>query len=92
MCRSLLNDRKDDFSFLLRLQVRPDQLTDPRSLVNSLLKRISCDVLQRLYNLPEFNSSTDFLALLAQQSGKLRKGGIPDITAAARRVLIDWCK
>jgi len=42
------------------------------------------------YGIAEFADTSDFLALIARKLGRLRKGGVPDMTAAARRVLHDW--
>ena len=38
------------------------------------------------YNMPEFNSVDQFLAILARRMGRLRKGARPDVNAAARKV------
>lgn len=43
-----------------------------------------------LYKLPSFESVDDFLQKLATVRGKLKKGGIVDVEAAARIVLHDW--
>ena len=42
------------------------------------------------YNVPSFGDVNGFLALLATRMGRLKKGGIPDVNKAARRVLHDW--
>nr|CAD2173886.1 unnamed protein product [Meloidogyne enterolobii] len=42
------------------------------------------------YNLPEFDDCDSFLALLAKRSGRMKKGGRPDLNAAAKQVLNDW--
>ena len=38
------------------------------------------------YNLPEFDDCDSFLALLAKRSGRMKKGGRPDLNAAAKQV------
>lgn len=43
-----------------------------------------------LYNLPKFSTTVEFLQLLGKRLGKIQKGGIPDVTAAARQVLHDF--
>lgn len=43
-----------------------------------------------LYNLPEYDSPQEFFTLLAETTGKFKKGGIPDAVKAARTVLEDW--
>nr|CAD2172818.1 unnamed protein product [Meloidogyne enterolobii] len=42
------------------------------------------------YNIPEFDDCDSFLALLAKRSGRMKKGGRPDLNAAAKQVLNDW--
>merc|ERR1711871_1509567 len=46
----------------------------------------------QLYSIPRFNEKdcTAFLALVARGTGKLKKGGVPNIDQAARGVLHDW--
>lgn len=47
-------------------------------------------MLVTLYKVPSFDSVDDFLQKVATVRGKLKKGGIVDIDAAARIVLHDW--
>ena len=42
------------------------------------------------YGLPDFSDVNEFLALLAKKMGKLRKGGVPDVRHAGKRVIHDW--
>ena len=44
------------------------------------------------YNLPDYSNVDEFLLLLAQRQGRLKKGGIPDANKAARAVLQDWTR
>ena len=39
---------------------------------------------------PRFADHEEFLVALARKSGKLRKGGEPDVEIVARSVLYDW--
>ena len=43
-----------------------------------------------LYTIPRFENIQEFLALVAQRMGRLRKGGIPNVEAAAKVILGDW--
>lgn len=43
-----------------------------------------------LYGVGFFNNAYEFLVLLGQQRGKLKKGGVPDVQLVARSVLTDW--
>lgn len=47
-------------------------------------------MLVTLYKIPKFNSVDEFLQNVAIVRGKLKKGGIVDVDAAARIVLHDW--
>uniref|UniRef100_A0A8D2P3T1 Guanine nucleotide-binding protein-like 3 n=1 Tax=Zosterops lateralis melanops TaxID=1220523 RepID=A0A8D2P3T1_ZOSLA len=49
----------------------------------------SADVMMH-YNIPDFRDPEDFLSLLAQKRGMLKKGGVPDIENTAKLVLCDW--
>ena len=43
-----------------------------------------------MYDVAYFNNAHEFLVLLAQQRGKLKKGGVADTHQVARHVLTDW--
>ena len=58
--------------------------------MEAVLARTEPEKMQKIYGLPEFGSALEFLTMLALSTGKLLKGGTPDILAAARQVLTDW--
>ena len=58
--------------------------------VNEILKLCPSRILVTLYKLPSFDSVDDFLKKVATIRGKLKKGGVVDVEAAARIVLHDW--
>lgn len=82
--------------------VPPKQIDDPVPAVQLLLKRLSTspDLMSRLtsvYDLPPLLSSPesgdatmDFLVQVARKRGRLGRGGIPNIQAAAMTVVTDW--
>lgn len=43
-----------------------------------------------IYKIPGFESVDEFLQNVATVRGKLKKGGIVDVEAAARIILHDW--
>lgn len=45
---------------------------------------------KRAYKVKQWQDAEDFLTKLAQASGKLLKGGEPDLNTAAKMVLYDW--
>ena len=42
------------------------------------------------YGVSNFETTQEFLCLLAKRNGQLKKGALPDVLAAAKRVLHDW--
>ncbi|KAJ7647392.1 P-loop containing nucleoside triphosphate hydrolase protein [Roridomyces roridus] len=77
-------------TILLRNVVKVEDINDPIAVVEEILARTAPATLQKLYNLPEFNSTIEFLTMAALSSGRLLKGGTPDLTATARHILTDW--
>ncbi|KAH7912097.1 P-loop containing nucleoside triphosphate hydrolase protein [Hygrophoropsis aurantiaca] len=77
-------------SILLRNVVKVEDVNDPIAVVEEILARTEHHTLQKIYNLPDFQSTLEFLTMLALSSGRLLKGGTPDILSAARHVLMDW--
>eukprot|EP00850_Spirogloea_muscicola_P000230 SM000001S04632 [mRNA] locus=s1:1290139:1294013:- [translate_table: standard] len=74
----------------LRNAVRVEQLDDPVTPVSRILELCSAERLMAVYSIPAFNGVDEFLRHVAATRGRLRKGGIPDVRAAARVVLKDW--
>ncbi|KAF8491749.1 P-loop containing nucleoside triphosphate hydrolase protein [Russula emetica] len=77
-------------SVLLRNVVKPEDVDDPISVVEEILARTQTERLMKIYDLPMFYSTLEFLTMLALSTGRLLKGGTPDILSAARHVLVDW--
>eukprot|EP01135_Chromosphaera_perkinsii_P011604 Nk52_evm43s2449 gene=Nk52_evmTU43s2449 len=79
-----------DSDVLLRNCIKVEQLADPITPVNIILKRCRKEQLMEFYCIPNFNDVRSFLGHLALKRGKLAKGGIPNVNIAARTVLQDW--
>lgn len=81
--------------------VPPKQIDDPVPAVTLLLKRLSArpELMAKLaavYDLPPLmtteggDATTDFLVQVARKRGRLGRGGVPNINAAAMTVVTDW--
>lgn len=81
--------------------VPPKQITDPVPAVTLLLARLSQspELLQNMlavYGVPPLvpgeggDTTTDFLVQVARKRGRLGKGGVPNLIAAAMTVVTDW--
>ncbi|KAF8063418.1 hypothetical protein FPV67DRAFT_1506451 [Lyophyllum atratum] len=77
-------------SVLLRNVVKVEDVEDPIAVVEDILGRTAPATMQKIYKLPEWTSTLEFLTMLAMSSGRLLKGGTPDVNSAARQVLQDW--
>jgi nuclear GTP-binding protein len=86
----MLKSSGNDASIALRNCKRIEKLDDPVSPVKEILKLCPKDMLVTLYKIPSFEAVDDFLYKVATVRGKLKKGGLVDIDAAARIVLHDW--
>lgn len=58
--------------------------------VKEILKLCPSKLLATMYKIPSFDTVGDFLHKVATVRGKLKKGGLVDVEAAARIVLHDW--
>lgn len=86
----MLKSGESDASIALRNCKRIEKLDDPIAPVKEVLNLCPATVLLPLYKIPSFDSVDDFLQKVATVRGKLKKGGIVDVEAAARIVLHDW--
>ncbi|KAG2434724.1 hypothetical protein HXX76_007614 [Chlamydomonas incerta] len=82
------NDTPTDL--VLKGVVRVENLEDATHHVDPVLKRVKPEYLRRAYKIKEWADTEDFLAQLARLTGKLLKGGEPDLNTAARMILYDW--
>ncbi|KAK3902211.1 P-loop containing nucleoside triphosphate hydrolase protein [Staphylotrichum tortipilum] len=82
--------------------VPPKQIADPIPAVTLLIKRLSAtpDLMERMtrvYDLPPLlanpdsgDATMDFLIQVARKRGRLSRGGVPNVAAAAMAVVTDW--
>eukprot|EP01089_Gocevia_fonbrunei_P015283 TRINITY_DN4427_c0_g1_i1.p1 TRINITY_DN4427_c0_g1~~TRINITY_DN4427_c0_g1_i1.p1 ORF type:complete len:434 (+),score=117.59 TRINITY_DN4427_c0_g1_i1:38-1303(+) len=79
-----------DSDLILRNCVKIEQMPDPISPIETILKRCAASKLMSLYRIPAYVNSTEFLSHIARKFGKLGKGGVPNYEMAAIVVLRDW--
>ena len=75
---------------VLRNIVKIESLEDTYTPVQGILQKVPASVLESHYEIPAFQTAQTFLAHIARRRGKMKKGGVPDLEAAARIVLHDW--
>lgn len=80
--------------------IPPKQIDDPMPAVSLLLQKLSSSAellknLMDVYDLPPLmttdgDATTDFLVQVARKRGRLGRGGVPNLSAAAMTVITDW--
>lgn len=81
---------EDPATIALKNVVKIEALKDPFTPASTILKKITTEQLMELYDITEFSTPEEFFAKKAIRMGRLKKGGIPDVVAAARSILTDW--
>uniref|UniRef100_A0A1L8DHP3 Nucleolar GTP-binding protein 2 n=1 Tax=Nyssomyia neivai TaxID=330878 RepID=A0A1L8DHP3_9DIPT len=79
-----------DTEKVLKGVVRVELVTNPEDYVTEVLKRVRPEYIGRMYRVTKWEDTQDFLEQLAKKTGKLLKGGEPDVAVVARMVLNDW--
>ncbi|BBN02584.1 nuclear GTP-binding protein [Marchantia polymorpha subsp. ruderalis] len=80
----------NETDIVLKGVVRVGNLADATEHIGEVLSRVKKDYLVRAYKVKEWTSDEDFLTQLCKVTGKLLKGGEPDLNTAAKMVLFDW--
>jgi len=75
---------------VLRGVVRIEHVSSPEDYIPEVLERVKRRYLERTYKIFKWENHMDFLEQIAKKSGRLLKGGEPDINAVSKMVLNDW--
>ncbi|KAH9817824.1 NUC091 domain-containing protein [Melampsora americana] len=86
------SSKDSEASKVLKGVVRIEHLSSPADHIPALLERIRPEYMKRTYGVEDWIDSEDFLTKLARKSGKLLKGGEPDLRNVATSVLNDWIR
>ncbi|XP_058773764.1 nuclear/nucleolar GTPase 2-like [Vicia villosa] len=90
-CPGVVYHNKDtETDVVLKGVVRVTNLKDAADHIGEVLKRVKKEHLTRAYKIKEWVDENDFLLQLCKSSGKLLKGGEPDLMTAAKMILHDW--
>lgn len=58
--------------------------------IETILARVPRTTLMLQYGIPEFNGVEEFLAQVAAKFGQIKKGGVPNPSAAEQKIIHDW--
>ena len=75
---------------ILKGIVRVENVNDPEFHVKGVLDRVKPEHLEKTYKISKWDDVEDFMTKIAFASGRLLKGGEPDIPTIAKMVLNDF--
>ncbi|NWU89081.1 NOG2 protein, partial [Upupa epops] len=75
---------------VLKGVVQVEKIRSPEDHIGAVLARAKPEYIRRTYRVDGWGSTEEFLEKLAQRTGKLLKGGEPDIQTVSKMVLNDW--
>lgn len=81
-----------DEDILLRGVVRIENVENPEQYVAAALKKCKRHHIERTYDARDWETTTEFLEILARKGGKLLKGGEADMDGVAKMVLNDFLR
>lgn len=79
-----------DTEKVLKGVVRVELVTGPEDYVETVLERVRKEYIAKTYGITTWTNHVDFLEQLAKKTGKLLKGGEPDVNTSAKMMLNDW--
>eukprot|EP01116_Phalansterium_solitarium_P019542 TRINITY_DN54_c0_g1_i1.p1 TRINITY_DN54_c0_g1~~TRINITY_DN54_c0_g1_i1.p1 ORF type:complete len:696 (+),score=280.18 TRINITY_DN54_c0_g1_i1:83-2170(+) len=90
-CPGVVYPSKDsETDIVLKGVVRIENIADAQDHIAEVLNRVKPVYLQRAYGIDTWEDSSDFLTQIAHKTGRLLKGGEPDLNTVAKVVLHDW--
>lgn len=90
-CPGVVYPSEDSESdIVLKGVVQVEKIKNPEEHIGAVLERAKPEYIQKTYRIPTWSSSEDFLEKLAFRTGKLLKGGEPDLSTVSKMVLNDW--
>ncbi|KAM9852715.1 nucleolar GTP-binding protein 2 [Aulostomus maculatus] len=90
-CPGVVYPSEDSESdIVLKGVVQVEKIKNPEEHIGAVLERAKPEYIQKTYRIPTWSSPEDFLEKLAFHTGKLLKGGEPDISTVSKMVLNDW--
>ncbi|XP_027220127.1 uncharacterized protein Ns2 [Penaeus vannamei] len=75
---------------VLKGTVRTEYLKDPFDYIPPILERVKRDYISKTYDVHEWATPEELIEKVARRSGKLLKGGEPDVNTVSKMILNDW--
>lgn len=84
------SNTETDTQKILKGVVRVEMVPDPEQYIPAVMERVKKEYLARTYQVFEWTDADDFIEKLGLKTGKLLKGGEPDLAVISRMILNDW--
>ncbi|KAI6056383.1 GNL2 [Marmota monax] len=75
---------------VLKGVVQVEKIKTPEDHIGAVLERAKPEYISKTYKIDSWENAEDFLGKLAFRTGKLLKGGEPDLRTVGKMVLNDW--
>ncbi|XP_006867609.1 PREDICTED: nucleolar GTP-binding protein 2 [Chrysochloris asiatica] len=75
---------------VLKGVVQVEKIKSPEDHIGAVLERAKPEYISKTYKIDAWENAEDFLEKLAFRTGKLLKGGEPDLQTVGKMVLNDW--
>ncbi|XP_019403448.1 PREDICTED: nucleolar GTP-binding protein 2 [Crocodylus porosus] len=75
---------------VLKGVVQVEKIKSPEDHISAVLERAKPEYIRKTYKIDSWKDTEDFLEKLAFRTGKLLKGGEPDMPTVSKMVLNDW--
>ncbi|CAN8200683.1 unnamed protein product [Coccothraustes coccothraustes] len=75
---------------VLKGVVQVEKIKSPEDHIVAVLERAKAEYIRKTYKIDSWTDAEDFLEKLAARTGKLLKGGEPDLQTVSKMVLNDW--
>lgn len=75
---------------VLKGVVQVEKIKTPEDHIGAVLERAKPEYISKTYKIDSWENAEDFLEKLAFRTGKLLKGGEPDLRTVGKMVLNDW--
>ena len=75
---------------VLKGVVRAERIPDPESYIQAILDRVQKKHIVDIFGVQSWTDSEDFVAQVAERTGKLLKKGEPDVNNVCKSIIMDW--
>lgn len=90
-CPGVVYDEGDEeYVMIMKGVVRSEKLDSPKDYISDILSHAMPHHLSRTYEISNWTDANDLMSQIAKKTGRLLKGGEPDLDAIARIIINDW--